>query len=314
MTESEVKYTILEEYSPEHQLVAIEPLERGYGNTLGSALRRVMIGYLEGAAVTKLRVNGLPHEFSSIKGVMEDIVQLVQNIKGINFKMISPKVHIITYQSSGEKEIKAGDLKCPSGLEIINKDHHIATLSDKKSKFNLELTVEFGRGYRLPEEREKRQVGTIIIDANFSPVVLSSYTVESTRVGRVSNYDRLVMNITTNGSLTPIESIKKSAAILAEKFNYLAGEEMRVTRPGDEVEEEQSEQKPSRAEVKIYLEELNLPTRVLNTIKKAGYETVEDLRDLNQDDFHKIKNIGPKTVDMLLEKIKTLTSQDNDNE
>lgn len=314
MTEAEVKFTILEDLGENHQVVAVEPLERGYGQTLGNALRRVMLAYLDGSAVTRMKVNSLPHEFSPVKGVSEDVVQLVQNIKGINFKMTSPKVHIVTLQASGEGDVKAGDLKCPAGLEVTNPDHPIATLSDKKSKLSLELTVEFGHGYRLPDEREKRQVGTILIDANFSPVSLVSYSVESTRVGRASNYDRLIMDISTNGSINPVDAIKKAAAILAEKFQFIAGEEIRVTRPGDGSDQVESDTRTPKVESKIYLEELNLPTRVLNTIKKAGYETVEDLQNLSEEDFAKIKNIGPKTVAMLMEKVRSMSNQNNENE
>jgi len=176
-------YKVEKQVDTNQQLVSIEPLARGFGHTLGNALRRVLVGNLSGAAVTKVKIEGASHEFSSIKGIMEDTVQLIQNIKGINFVMTQPKVMIVTLSASGEKSITAGDLKCPTGVEVVNKDHHVVTLTDKKSAVDMELTVEFGTGYRLPSADEKKSVGTILLDANFSPIVIATYTVENTRVG-----------------------------------------------------------------------------------------------------------------------------------
>jgi len=300
----EVKFSVLESDEQNHrELVAVEPLERGYGHTLGSSLRRVMLGYLWGAAITKLKINDTPHEFSSLKGVHEDVVELVQNLKLINFKMSQKKVHIVTLDVVGEREITAGELKCPTGIEVVNPDHHIATLSDKKSKLKMELTVEYGQGYRLPETQGKKPVGLVLIDANFSPVVLASYKVENTRVGRETELDRLIMDVTTDGSITPQEAIQQAAAILADKFELLAGDEIKVYRPEDVPAESVIAENVTKSKPKTYLEELNLPTRILNTLKKAGYETVEDLKDIDRDQMRRIKNIGPKTVDLLLEEV-----------
>lgn len=307
MPSYEVKFSILKSDEHSHRdLIAVEPLERGYGYTLGTALRRVMLSYLWGAAVTRLKINDVPHEFSPLKGVHEDVVELVQNLKLVNFKMGQKKVHIVTLDAVGEKEVTAGDLKCPTGIEVVNPDQHIVTLSDKKSKLKMELTVEYGQGYRLPEMQGKKLPGVILIDANFSPTVLTSYRVENTRVGRDTDLDRLVMDVTTNGSIAPREAIRQAAAILAEKFELLAGDKIKVYHPGD-VPEEQGIIKPvDKPKAKVYLEELNLPTRVLNTLKKAGYETVDDLKNADEDKIRSIKNIGPKTVDLLLEEVDNL--------
>ncbi|MCA9392447.1 DNA-directed RNA polymerase subunit alpha [candidate division WWE3 bacterium] len=295
----EIKYNIVEELGDNHQIISIEPLERGFGHTLGNALRRVMLGHLSGAAIVRVKIDGVQHEFSSLPGVMEDAVQLVQNLKQVQFHMSSIKTTIVTLDASGEGEVKAGDLKCPTGLEVVNKDLHIATLSEKKSKLKLELTVEYGRGYELPDETEKKPVGTILVDANYSPIRLVSYTVETTRVGRVTDLDRLVMDITTDGSVSPKDAIQRASAILAKHLNLLAGDtEVFQTTTGDDEDE-----KSVRPEKKVYLEELGLPTRVLNTLKKSGYETAGDIMEVGEEGLNGVKNIGPKTVKMLLKKV-----------
>lgn len=314
MIKYDTKFNVLEELDNFRQIITLEPLERGYGHTLGNGLRRVMLGYLYGAAITRLRVNDVSHEFSPLKGVHEDVVELIQNLKRVDFKMTMPdkkKVGIVTLdaigEASGEKEILAGDLKCPPEIEVVNKDFHIATLSGKKSKLTLELTVEYGQGYRLPDEREKKPVGVILIDANFSPVILVSFKVESTRIGQITDLDRLEMDITTDGSITPKQAVQKASAILAEYYQLLAGDTEVYQDEGaesDQAKEKAGTKKPPEPE--IYLEELNLPTRVLNTLKKADYETVADLQEVGEEKLRKVKNIGPKTVDLLLKKIDDL--------
>ncbi|NTV30580.1 DNA-directed RNA polymerase subunit alpha [candidate division WWE3 bacterium] len=302
MTNYEIKFNILENKGGNRDVFSIEPLERGFGHTLGNALRRVLLGQLSGASITRVKIDGATHEFATIKGVHEDVVALVQNLKGVNFKMSQIKTTIVTLDASGEGDITAGDLKCPTGIEVVNKDHHLATLSDKKSSLKMEITVEYGKGYRLPEDREKKTVGIIPIDANFSPVVLADYTVEDTRVGRVTNLDRLVMDVTTNGSITPKESIQQASAILVEYFQLLAGDTSVYQAA---VEKESTEQvvETKSTTKETYLEELNLPTRVLNTLKKSGFETARDVRESGEEGLKGVKNIGPKTVKMLLKKV-----------
>lgn len=298
----EIKFNILESHKGNREVFAIEPLERGFGHTLGNALRRVLLGQLSGAAITRIKIDGATHEFATIKGVHEDVVSLVQNLKGVNFKMSQMKTTIVTLDVSGEGEITAGQIKCPTGIEVVNTDHHIATLSDKKSSLRIEITVEYGKGYRLPEDREKKPVGVIPIDANFSPVVLADYSVEDTRVGRVTNLDRLVMDVTTNGAITPKEAIQQASAILVEYFQLLAGETSVYQAPEEKVETENIVE-PKVTVKETYLEELNLPTRVLNTLKKAGFETARDVRESGEEGLKGVKNIGPKTVKMLLKKV-----------
>lgn len=296
-------YKIEKDMGDNRQIVSVEPLARGFGHTLGNSLRRVLLGALSGASVTKVKVEGASHEFSSLKGVIEDTVGLIQNLKGINFAMSQPKIMIVSLSATGESKVTAGDLKCPTGLEVVNKDHHIATLTDKKSSLVLELTVEYGTGYRLPSDDEKKVVGTIPLDANFSPIVLATYSVENTRVGRQTDLDKLVFDVTTDGSLTAEDAVKRASAILVEYFARLAGDE-KVYAPQVKVEDTQVEVGVEESsEPSIYLEELNLPTRVLNTLKKAGYETIADLQNAGEDGLKNIKNIGPKTVQMVLDRV-----------
>ncbi len=298
----DIKYKVVEEPSANRQIVEIQPLERGFGHTLGNVLRRVMLGHLSGASITKVKIDGAQHEFSSLTGVHEDVVELIQNLKQVNFKMDQIKTYIVTLNASGEGEVKAGDLKCPTGIKVVNKDLHIATLSDKKSKLSMELTVEYGKGYKLPESSEKKQVGLIPVDANFSPIVLISHSVENARVGRETNLDKLIMDITTDGSVEPKDALQQASAILVEYFQLLAGD--------TEVYKEEVEQEATPAEVntetKVYIEELGLPTRVVNTLKKAGYETAEDVKTAGESGLANVKNIGPKTVASLLKKVEEL--------
>ncbi len=298
----EIKYKVVEEPSANRQIVEIQPLERGFGHTLGNVLRRVMLGHLSGAAITKVKIDGIQHEFSPIAGVHEDVVDLIQNLKKVDFKMDQIKTHIVTLNASGAGEVKAGDLKCPTGIEVVNKDLHIATLSDKKSKLSMELTVEYGKGYKLPESVEKKQVGVIPVDANFSPIVLVSYTVESARVGREANLDKLVMDITTDGSIEPKTALQQASAILVEYFQLLAGD----TEVYKEEVKQEATPAEANTETKVYIEELGLPTRVINTLKKAGYETAEDIKAAGESGLANVKNIGPKTVASLLKKVEEL--------
>lgn len=277
----------------------IEPLEVGFGHTLGNALRRVMLSSLTGPAVTQVKITGVPHQFSTIPGVTEDTVQLILNLKKINFKMDIKKPVIITLEAKGPSEVKAKDLSCPTGIEVVNKDEYLATLADKKAKLEMEILIKYGRGYKLPETG--LGVGVLPVDSNFSPVTRVNYKVESTRVGRLTNLDKLILEVYTTGAVSPKDALQQSAAILAEKFLELKGE-MEVERlPEEEKETEEKGELPK--EEKVYLEEVNLPTRVVNILKKAGYETLADFKDKDEEDLLQIKSIGPKTIALLMEKL-----------
>lgn len=277
----------------------IEPLEVGFGHTLGNALRRVLLSSLTGPAVTQVKITGVSHQFSTIPGVTEDTVQLILNLKKINFKMDIKKPVIITLEAKGPTEVKAKDLSCPTGIEVVNKDEYLATLADKKAKLEMEILIKYGRGYKLPEIG--LGVGVLPVDSNFSPVTRVNYKVESTRVGRLTNLDKLILEVYTTGAVSPKDALQQSAAILAEKFLELKGE-MEVERlPEEEKETEEKGELPK--EEKVYLEEVNLPTRVVNILKKAGYETLADFKDKDEEDLLQIKSIGPKTIALLMEKL-----------
>ncbi|MBM4401888.1 MAG: DNA-directed RNA polymerase subunit alpha [Candidatus Cloacimonetes bacterium] len=278
----------------------IGPLPTGFGHTLGNALRRTLLSSLPGAAVVQLRIAGVPHEFSTIPGVTEDTVQLMLNLKKINFKMEIKKPTVVTLNAKGPGEIKAADLSCPTGVEVVNKNEYLATLADKKTKLEMEILVEYGRGYQLPAANSG--VGVLPIDANFSPVTRVNYQVESTRVGRVSNLDNLILEISTTGAITPKDALQQSAAILVEKFSLVASG-MEIEHLPEEEKEKEEVKKQEKVE-KAYLEEIGLPTRVVNILKKAGYETLNDLQGKTADDFREVKNIGPKTITLIMEKVK----------
>lgn len=286
---------------------SIEPLGRGFGHTLGNSLRRVLLGQLSGTAITKLKINDLPHEFSPISGVVEDAVELILNLKNVHFKMETKKTTIVTLEAKGEQEVTAADLKTPAGIEVTNPDHHLATLSDKDSELNLTITVEYGKGYHLPEE-ESKTIGELLLDASFSPVQKVNYQAESTRVGRVTDLDKLIVELTTDGSIGPREAVNQAAAILAEHFEVLSdGAQVIDVSADKEKDTEEKEEEKTTAKVAgggvIYLEELQVPTRVLNTLKEADVTTVSDVRELGEEGLLEIKNVGPKTVKLLMKKV-----------
>lgn len=278
----------------------IEPLEQGFGHTLGNTLRRVLLSFLPGAAVTQVKIAGVSHEFSTIPGVTEDTIQLILNLKKIHFRMDVKKPTIVTFEAKGPGDIKAGDLICPTGVEVANKSEHLATLADKKTKLEMEILVEYGRGYRMPQGGSG--VGVLPIDSNFSPVTRVNYQVESARVGRLTNLDKLVLEIFTTGAISPKRALQQAAAILAEKFLEIKAD-TEVERLPEEVKETAEKKVPPEKEEMVYLEELNLPTRIVNILKKAGYETLQDLQGKTEEDLRQIKNIGPKTIKLVMEKL-----------
>ncbi|MCA9397338.1 DNA-directed RNA polymerase subunit alpha, partial [candidate division WWE3 bacterium] len=277
---------IINEKKDNYGKFTISPLDKGYGHTVGNALRRILLGSLNGASVTQVKFADASHEFTTIPGVKEDVVELVLALKKINFKMDKKQTTVVTLDITGPGTVTAGDIHCPAGIEVINKDLEIANLSDKNSVLKAELIVEYGRGYRLVEEK-KTDVGAIFLDADFSPVKRVSYKVEDTRVGKLTDLDKLTLEIHTNGSFDCEEALKQAAAILVDQFALIA--------KGAEVERLESEKKVVKKEAPkqekiIYLEELELPTRVLNTLRKAGLEKAEDVVERGEEGLMEIKN------------------------
>lgn len=274
--------------------IVIEPLENGYGHTLGNALRRILLTSLPGVAVTSVRIDGVDHQYSGLEGVSEDVIEIILNIKSLRIKSeTSSETGILRLNVSGPGEIIAKDIKCDAGFEIVNPDQHIAVLAKGKT-LDIEMTVESGIGYDMSTGRETSVVGEIPVDALFSPVVKVSYKVEATRVGRRTDYDRIVFDITTDGTISPLEALKQAAQVLAKQATQV----FNPVLPEVEVKEEILS--PEEVEVlKLTVEELDLPTRIANALRKGGFETVGDLQGAPRDVIAKVKNLGEKSVDVI---------------
>jgi len=283
----------------------IEPLDQGYGHTLGNSLRRVLLTSLKGAAVTKVKIEGVKHQFSVLPGLKEDIVQFILNIKKIRFKLHTDKATTVTLSVKGPKKVVAGDIES-TDLEVVNKDLYLGELTSGKAKLVLELTVEPGIGYVTSEEFEdKKEVGTIIIDAIFSPVTRVNYKVEATRVGRMTNLDKLILDIWADGTISPFEALKQAAKILVSYF-------LQIYEPKAKPSEGVAVSPTISEEIlKMTLEELDLPTRIVNALHNGGIDTVGQLLGTPKKELYKIKNLGAKSVatieDILREKGIALT-------
>ena len=285
-----------EEESDNFAKIALEPLEMGFGHTLGNSLRRILLTSLKGAAVTSVKIDGVSHQFSTIEGVLEDVIQVILNVKKLNLRIHSDRPVKLTIKASGKKVVKAGDFEIEGDGEVVNPDLIIATLTDNKSKFNMEMTAEAGKGYSLAEERKIAELGVIAVDALFSPVSSVNYTVEPTRVGRSTDFDKLILDIQTNGSVLPIDALNEAAKILSETFH-------KVYEPV--LEEEASEEQPKVSEevLKLTIEELDLPVRITNALKAIEINIIEDLVNIPRPQLLKAKNLGTKSLTLISEKL-----------
>lgn len=275
----------------------LEPLEQGYGDTLGTALRRCMLSSLKGAAIRKVKIDGVRHQFSTIKGVREDVVELILNLKQLKVSYKGKNEAKIILKASGPKDIKARDIQTPPEVRIINKDLHIASLADKNSKLDIEIYVQSGFGYSPAEEVGSSTLGIIPIDASFSPVIRVNYKVEATRVGRRTDLDKLILEIWTNGAIKPKEALAESAKILVAFFKQIF-EPVFEEKPKKEVKKDDNEV------LKLTVEELNLPTRIANALRKGGYGTVVDLAGAKTEDITKVKNLGLRSIEVIAEALK----------
>src|SRR3972149_2234268 len=268
------------------------PLERGYGNTLGNSLRRVLLSSLPGAAVTSVRINGVKHQFSTLKGMKEDIVEFLLNLKKVRFSYSSDKPAKASIQTQGEGEVKAKDIKVDGNVKIANPDLFLAYLN-KGSKLDAKLEIESGVGYSPSEDRATGEIGLIPLDASFSPIARVNYKVEETRVGRLTNYDKLILEVWTDGTAEPKDSLMNAAKILVSYFNQI------VSPKKVEKAEKKEEQNELGAVGKLSVEELGLPTRVSNALVKAGFETVENLVSAKREELVKVRNLGEKSVKII---------------
>ena len=296
-----------------HGTFIVEPLERGYGITLGNSLRRVLLSSLPGVAVTNIKIDGVLHEFSTIPGVTEDVTEIVLNVKGITAKLHCPGTKTVIIDVTGEKNVTAGDIKQDSDIEILNPDHHIATVGENE-RFYMELTFASGRGYVSQERNKQLQsqllgttasapIGTIYTDSIYTPVYQVSYNVESTRVGSISDYDKLTIDVETNGTLTATEAISLSAKVLNDHFTLFVdlSDEARNTETMIEREETIKEKV-----LEMTIEELDLSVRSFNCLKRAGIDTVEDLINRTEEDMIKVKNLGKKSLEEVIFKLQSL--------
>lgn len=270
----------------------IEPLEQGYGHTLGNALRRVLLTSLPGAAITKVKISGVKHKFSTLSGLSEDIIELCLSLKQIRVKYAGEKPVKLELDVTGPAEIKAGDIKMPATVEVFNKGLVLAHLADKKSRLKMELVVENGFGYWPVEERKSEKLGEIILDASFSPIIRVNYKVEATRVGHRTDLDRLILGIYSDGTVKPAQALKESAKILGSYFDQI------VNPKAQTVKEEKPKILPDES-LKLTVEELELPTRIANALRMAGYETVTELAAALPEDLAKVKNLGEKSLKII---------------
>jgi len=278
----------------------IEPLEPGYGHTLGNALRRVVLTSIPGAAVTSVKISGVRHKFSTIPGLKENVIDLLLNIKGLNLRLLDSKSKSTVLLSlKGPKKIFASDLEVPDDVEVINKDHYIGFLADKKSKIDMELSVERGMGYSLAEERKVSTLGVIATDAIFTPVKRVSYDVLETRVGRQTNLDKLLIKIWTNGVIKPREALDEAARVLSSCF-------LQIYEPKDIVSSAIPTASLHVADniSKLTIDELDLPTRIYNSLRNGGIETLGGLLEKSKKDIISMRNMGNKSVSVIEEKLK----------
>lgn len=293
----------------------VEPLERGYGITLGNSLRRIMLSSLPGAAVSQIKVEGVLHEFSAIPGVKEDVTEIVMNLKSLAIKNNSEtneaKTAYIEYE--GEGIVHASDIQVDQDIEILNPDLVIATLSGKDAKLYIELTITRGRGYVSAEKNkhEDLPIGVIAIDSIYTPVERVNVTVENTRVGQITDYDKLTLDVYTNGTLVPDEAVSLAAKVLSEHLSLFIDLSENAKTAEVMVEKEDDEREKV---LEMSIDELELSVRSFNCLKRAGINTVEELCNRTSEDMMKVRNLGRKSLEEVLAKLKELGLQLNPSE
>ena len=279
----------------------VEPLEHGYGTTLGNALRRILLSSLPGTAVTTIKIAGVQHEFSTIPGVKEDVTQIVLNVKGITAKLHSPGTKRVYIQASGEGEVTAGDIKADGEVEILNPELHIATLS-ADATLNMELTLSHGRGY-VPADRNKPEqtiIGVIPVDSLYSPVNRVNYTVENTRVGNMTDYDKLTLEVWTDGTISARDAVSLGAKILCDHLVLFTDLSDTVGTRSTVVEKPETQRDKV---LEMTIEELDLSVRSFNCLKRANINTVEDLISKTEDEMLKVRNLGRKSLEEVINKL-----------
>ena len=284
----------------------VEPLERGFGTTLGNSLRRVLLSSLPGVAVTSIKIDGVVHEFSTIEGVKEDVTEIVLNVKGITAKLYSDTPKTVRIEASGEGEVTAGSIRQDAEIEVLNPDWHIATLADG-AKLIMELVFDKGRGY-VPAERNKQaaeqaSLNALPVDSIYTPVLKVNYTVENTRVGQITDYDKLTLEVWTDGTISAKEAVSLAARIMTEHLNLF------VTLSQEAMDAEimvEKDDKGKEKALEMTIEELDLSVRSFNCLKRAGINTVEDLINKSEDEMMKVRNLGRKSLEEVMAKLDSL--------
>jgi len=292
-----------------------EPLERGYGTTFGNSLRRMLLSSLEGAAITSIRIDGVLHEFSTIPGVRDDVTNIVLNLKQLCLKMQGSEPRVIRIDVEGEKEVTAADIICDPEIEILNPELHIATLNET-GKLKMEMTVERGRGYVSADKNKKPEdvIGIIPIDSIFSPVQRVNYTVQDTRVGNVTDYDKLILEVWTDGSLRPEEAVSKAAGILVMHLKLFQSMDGLPEEVEEEVSFPEEEVDDTSKVLELTIEDLDLSVRSFNCLKRASINTVADLVTKTEEDMMKVRNLGRKSLEEVKKKLEELGLALSENE
>ena len=284
----------------------LEPLERGFGTTIGNALRRVMLSSLPGSAISSIKIDGILHEFQTIDGIYEDVTTIILNLKGVVFKNYSNETKTVRINTTKEGEVTAGDIECDPDVEVINKDKVICTLS-KGASLNMEMTVTNGRGYVRSEDNKKiydiNKKGVIAVDSIYSPIERVSYEVGNARVGQDESYDKLILDVWTNGSIKPEEAIALASRILIEHFNILTDLSSIADVSGMMMEKKED---PKVKALETSIEDLDFSVRAYNCLKRAGIHTLQDLVNNSESDMMKIRNLGKKSLKEVVDKIRDM--------
>lgn len=284
----------------------IEPLERGFGTTIGNALRRVMLSSLPGSAITSVKIEGVMHEFQTIDGIMEDVTSIVLNLKNVVVKNHTEEDAVIRLITDKEGVVTAGDIECPSDVEIINKDQEIATIV-KGGSLNMEMTVSNGRGFVRAEDNKKlmgdTKVGVIAIDSNYSPIERVNIAVEDARVGQATNYDKLILEVWTNGAMKPEEAIALASRIIIEHFEILTELNSIADIKGLMTEQDED---PKVKALETSIDDMEFSVRAYNCLKRSGINTMQDLVNRKESDMMKIRNLGKKSLKEVLDKVKEM--------
>ena len=286
---------------------ALYPLERGYGTTIGNSMRRVLLSSLPGSSVSKILIEGVLHEFSTIDGVVEDVPEIILNIKGLDIKKHHDEDITLFLEIDGPKIVTAKDISKDASVEIANPDHYIATVNDKASLF-ISLEVTNGKGYRLSDQNKSDSdpIGTIAIDSSFTPVEKVNYYVENTRVGEVTDYDKLIIEVWTNGTISPQEALSEGASILINDFNYfkdLPNVDFVEAQAKEEVVELETVASEAEANLDKTIEEMDLSLRSFNCLKRAGFDTLGDIVEKSESELKSIKNFGKKSLEEVKDKV-----------